>query len=206
MEYPVRVPGAGDAPTVLQQAPKRIVALDLGAVELLSRMGAGEHLVGLPSGAPVPAGVEAQTVVPPSGQIDVQEIVSLRPDLIVATPDTDPVDVARAQRNSGAALYIQPADSVDDVIRSTIELGFLVGEPAKARMLVAEMRRSLADLDAALDGVPDSNGLCRHRLLRHRARTIAPRRPDQARPRAKRRRRATGARTVPARSTRTARP
>ena len=141
---------------MLQQAPKRIVALDLGAVELLSRMGAGEHLVGLPSGAPVPAGVEAQTVVPPSGQIDVQEIVSLRPDLIVATRDTDPVDVARAQRNSGAALYIQPADSVDDVIRSTIELGFLVAEPAKARMLVAEMRRSLADLDAALDGVPDS--------------------------------------------------
>ena len=155
VEYPVRVPGAGDAPTVLQQAPKRVVALDRGAVELLARMGAGEHLVGLPSGASVPAGAKAQTVVPPSGQIDVQEIVSLRPDLIVATRDTDPVDVARAQRNSGAALYIQPADSVDDVIKSTIELGFLVAEPAKARVLAAAMRRRLADLDAVLDGVSE---------------------------------------------------
>lgn len=155
VEYPVRVRGAGDAQTVLERAPKRIVALDLGAAELLSRMGAGARLVGLPSGAPVPAGAEAQVVVPPSGQIDVQEVVSLRPDLIVATPDTDPVDVSRAQRESGAALYIQPSESLDDVARSAIELGFLVAAPAKARELVAEMRRSLADLDAVLAGVPE---------------------------------------------------
>lgn len=155
VEYPVRVRGAGDAQTVLERAPKRIVALDLGAAELLSRMGAGARLVGLPSGAPVPAGAEAQVVVPPSGQIDVQEVISLRPDLIVATPDTDPVDVSRAQRESGAALYIQPSESLDDVARSAIELGFLVAAPAKARGLVAEMRRSLADLDAVLAGVPE---------------------------------------------------
>jgi iron complex transport system substrate-binding protein len=152
--YPVRVLGGGDAPTVLRRAPKRIVALDLGAVELLSRMGVGARLVGLPSGAPVPAGAKAQTVVAPSGQIDVQGIVSLRPDLIIATPDTDPVDVSRAERESRAALYIQPSESVDDVARSAIELGFLVAEPAKARVLVAEMRRSLADLDATLADVP----------------------------------------------------
>jgi iron complex transport system substrate-binding protein len=93
--------------------------------------------------------------VPSSGQIDVQEIVSLRPDLIVATPDTDPVDVSRAQRESGATLYIQPSDSVDDVARSAIELGFLIAEPAKARQLVAQMRKSLAELDAALAGAPE---------------------------------------------------
>jgi cobalamin transport system substrate-binding protein len=155
VEYPVTVRGAGDGEAVLQQAPKRIVALDLGAAELLSRMGAGARLVGLPSGAPVPAGADAQTVVPPSGQIEVQEIVSLRPDLIIATPDTDPVDVSRAQRESGAVLYIQPSESVDDVVRSVIELGFLVAEPAKARTLVAEMRQSLADLDATLADVPE---------------------------------------------------
>ena len=62
--------------------------------------------------------------------------------------------MSRAQRESGAALYIQPSESVDDVARSAIELGFLVAEPAKARVLVAEMRRSLADLDAALADVP----------------------------------------------------
>ncbi len=155
MEYPVTVPSAADGDTVLRRKPERIVALDLGAVELLSRMRVGARLVGIPSGAPVAAGAEARTVVPPSGQIDVPEIVSLRPDLIVATPDTDPVDVARAQRQTKAALYIQPSDSVDDVARSAIELGFLVAEPAEARALVAEMRRSLADLEAALAGVPE---------------------------------------------------
>jgi len=118
-------------------------------------MGAGARLVGLPSGALVPTATDAQMVVPPSGQIDVREIVSLRPDLIVATPDTDPVDASRAERESGAALYIQPSESVDDVVRSAIELGFLVAEPARARTLVAEMRQSLADLDAVLADVPE---------------------------------------------------
>lgn len=135
--YPVTVQGAGDQPTVVEEPPRRIVAVDAGSAELLRALGVGRRLVGVPPGVR-PTG-RAREVVRPTGQVDVDEVVRLEPDLIVATPRADALDVARAQRESGARLYVQPDSSVDDVLRGTIELGFLVGEPVRARQLREEM-------------------------------------------------------------------
>lgn len=131
--YPVTVQGAGDRPTVVEEPPRRIVAVDAGSAELLRALGVGRRLVGVPAG--VRANRRTREVVRATGQVDVDAVVRLQPDLIVATPRVDALDVARAQRESGARLYVQPDSSADDVLRGTIELGFLVGAPARARQL-----------------------------------------------------------------------
>ena len=137
-EYPVTVRGGGDEPTVLSARPARIVALAPSSAEILERLGVGPRLVGVPAGlADAPA--DAQPVASLAGQVEVSEVVGLNPDLLVATGTTDPVDVALATRRSEAALYEQPADSVNDVERAIVELGFLVGEPVAARKLAGEI-------------------------------------------------------------------
>jgi iron complex transport system substrate-binding protein len=146
-EYPVRVAGAGDQATVLMDRPERIVALDLGAAELLDALGTGERLVGVPTGFVEPP-AEAASVVTGTGQVLVEEVVATEPDLIVATPAVDPLDVSRAERESGGKAYVQPASSVDNVLRGAIELGFLVGEAPRARKLAASIRRDIARVQA----------------------------------------------------------
>lgn len=144
-EYPVRVEGAGDRAAVLTARAERIAVLDPGSAELLVELGAGERLVGVPAGvgdAPVAAEVVSRT-----GQVDVDEIVDQDPDLIVATPAVDQIDVARAERESGAVAYVQPASSVDDVVRGVIELGFLTGEPAAARALAGSIRQEVGQVE-----------------------------------------------------------
>jgi iron complex transport system substrate-binding protein len=146
-EYPVSVRGAGDQPTRLTEAPERIVALDPGGAELARALGVEGRLVG------VPAGVEpegADEVVRKTGQIDVQRVVELKPDLILATSATDRVEVSRAETASGAAVYVQPAASIEDVERAALELGFLVGAPVEARKLVGTIRRESAAVDERL--------------------------------------------------------
>jgi iron complex transport system substrate-binding protein len=150
--YPVTVEGAGDRPTVVEEPPRRIVAVDAGSAELLLALGAGRRVVGVPAGAP--AGRAAREVVRPTGQVDVGEVVRLDPDLIVATPGTDALDVALAQRESGARLYVQPDSSVDDVVQGTIELGFLVGEPARARQLRERMLAQVESAQARVAAAP----------------------------------------------------
>lgn len=151
--YPVTVRGAGDEPTQVARLPKRVVALSPGATELMVSMGVGERLVGAPLDVPgTPARVAP--VVTRGGQIDVAEVGRLRPDLIVATTSTDPVDAARAARETGAALYVQPSDSIADVKRGTIELGFLVGEPARARQLATRVERRIATVQARVADAP----------------------------------------------------
>ncbi len=148
--YPVTVEGAGDRPTVVEEPPRRIVAVDAGGAELLRALGVGRRLVGVPAGVRPPR--RAREVVRPTGQVDVSEVVRLEPDLIVATPRTDAVDIALARRESGARLYVQPDSSVKDVLRGTIELGFLVGEPARARQLKETMLTQVESAQARVAG------------------------------------------------------
>jgi ABC-type Fe3+-hydroxamate transport system substrate-binding protein len=157
--YPVTVQGAGEQPTVAQARPERIVALDPGAAELVIALGARDRLVGIPAGVrrgdgPRQAPGAAVQVVSRNGQVQVDEIAALEPDLIVATPGMDLIDLARAQRESGAALYVQPSSSVDDVMRATLELGSLVGEPVNARRVAEQIRADVATVEDTIAGLP----------------------------------------------------
>jgi iron complex transport system substrate-binding protein len=148
--YPVTVTGAGEEPLVVEAAPKRIVALEPGPAELVARLGA-ERLVGVPTDAKLPGNAAGRTVITTAGgAVNVAAVAKLRPDLILATAATDTVDLARAERRSGAPVYLQPADSVADVVRAALELGFVLGEPARARRVAGSIRRRV---DAAEDRV-----------------------------------------------------
>jgi iron complex transport system substrate-binding protein len=157
--YPVTVQGAGDRPTVATARPERIVALDPGSAELVLALGARDRLVGAPAGiargdGPLQAPPSTAEVVAGTQQVRVDEIRELEPDLIVATPATDLVDVSRAQRQTGAVAYVQPASSVDDVVRATLELGFLVGEPVAARRLADDIRSRVAAVEERVASEP----------------------------------------------------
>jgi iron complex transport system substrate-binding protein len=150
-EYPVRVEGAGDRGAVLTAPAERIVVLDPGSAELLVALDAGERLVGVPAGLreELPGAVR---VVQSTGQVSVDEVIRLEPDLIVATPAVDQVDVARSERESGAVAYVQPASSVDEVVRGVIELGFLVGKAAQARVLAGSIREEVGKVESRVAG------------------------------------------------------
>jgi iron complex transport system substrate-binding protein len=151
--YPVSLHGAGDRPTVLKQRPERIVALDAGVAETLIAIGAGDRLVGVPDGMVTGPASKAAEVVRQTGQVDIDAIAAMKPDLIVATPNMDELDVARAGREAGAAIYVQPSNSILNVEEGTIDLGFLVGEAARARQLVGRIERQVAEVDDRLTGV-----------------------------------------------------
>lgn len=157
--YPVTVQGAGERPAIAPARPERIVALDPGAAELVIALGARDRLVGIPDGirrgnGPRQAPGAAAQVVSPNGQVQVDEVAGLEPDLIVATPGMDLLDLARAQRESGAALYVQPSSSVDDVLRAILELGFLLGEPVAARQVAEQVRTEVAAVEDRIAGLP----------------------------------------------------
>ena len=151
--YPVTVQGAGDQPTVLQGRAQRIVALDPGSAELLVALGAGDRLVGVPAGVRVP-GAKPEKVVRRTGTIDVDGVTSLKPDLIVATQTADQLDVARIQRATDAAVYIQPASSLRNVEQGAVDLGFLVGAAPEARQLVGQIQQDVVTIQQKLADVP----------------------------------------------------
>jgi iron complex transport system substrate-binding protein len=136
--YPVTVQGAGERPTGLPTAPHRIVPLGSGPRRILRALGlqkrvvsVNDELVGLPL---------------------VGEIRRARPDLIVASEGTDPLDLARASSATHAAVYVEPGESLDGVERGINDIGLLAGRPVAARHLSAAIAQARRRVAARLDG------------------------------------------------------
>jgi ABC-type Fe3+-hydroxamate transport system substrate-binding protein len=126
--YPVTVQGAAERPAVMRRAPRRIVPLGAGPRQILRALGlkarthtVNDSLVGLPL---------------------VGQIRKARPDLIVASGDSDPLDLARARASTGAAIYVEPSASLEDVVDAITDIGLLTGRPLQARKLTAAIERA----------------------------------------------------------------
>jgi ABC-type Fe3+-hydroxamate transport system substrate-binding protein len=152
LPYPVEVQGAGDEATRLDALPERIVALTPGAAEIVDALGVGDRLVGVPASASVSGAPNAERVTRPSGLVDVPAVVALRPDLVIAAPETREDDLDRAIRRSNAAVYVEPNESYNDVVEAVHDLGLLVGEPVEGRRLATRLRDRLGEVAGAVGG------------------------------------------------------
>jgi iron complex transport system substrate-binding protein len=138
--YPVTVQGAAEQPAVMRRAPRRIVPLGAGPRQILRALGlrarthtVNDSLVGLPL---------------------VGQIRRARPDLIVASGDSDPLDLARARASTGAAIYVEPNTSLEDVVDAITDIGLLTGRPLQARRLTAAIERARRTVAAKVRTTP----------------------------------------------------
>ena len=131
--FPVTVQGGSDQPTVVDSVPRRVVPVGAGPREILAALGlkartkeVDDTLVGLPL---------------------VAAIRRAKPDLIVASGETDPLDLARARSATHAAVYVEPTGSVAQVVQSIGEIGLLTDRAVQARRLTGAIeakRRAVA--------------------------------------------------------------
>lgn len=145
--YPVTVRGAGDKPTTLERRPVRIAALDPAVATILIELDAQKQLVGLPRpGSP--------SIWRLTGGPLVRALVKLRPDLIVGSSATDPLDLTRAGRATGAAAYLIKEESVAQIAQTLTQLGLLTDHALVARRLVRSNRQAVTQATTALGNEP----------------------------------------------------
>lgn len=112
---------------VLPSPATRIVSLAPHATELLFVAGAGSKIVGVSDYSDFPAEARHLPSVGGSMQLDLERIVTLKPDLIVAWQSgNSPKQIARL-RTLGFAVFESEPRRFDDVASSLERLGALAG-------------------------------------------------------------------------------
>jgi len=130
------------------RTPQRIVSLVPSLTETVCSLGACSRLVGTDRFANWPPSV---LQLPKLGGLDdaqVESIVALRPDLVLAAPSAR---VVRRLRDLGLTVQVFASDSHADVRRSIDALAATLGDAAAGPRLWAAIERELA---AARDRVP----------------------------------------------------
>jgi ABC-type Fe3+-hydroxamate transport system substrate-binding protein len=134
--YPVTVPNlSGAAPLTLAAAPKRVAVIDREGLRILQGLGVAATLAADRNGNPK-RGVLAR----------------LHPDLVVAGPSNDPLQLRRLREAVRAPVYVAGSNSIEAVTRSILELGLLTDHAVQARRILAGIAAAQTKVAAASKG------------------------------------------------------
>jgi len=121
--------------------PVRIVAMAPSSVEIMFELGAGDRLVGVSRFSKYPAQVEGLPKVGGKHDPDFEQILSLRPDLLMTRGSSEALK--RLCRDNGIRVYEDPADTLPDLYRAIQEIGELLGLGDEAASLTERIRSEL---------------------------------------------------------------
>lgn len=130
----------------LPALPTRIVSLAPSATEMLFAAGAGKHIVATVRYADDPAAAKQIPRIGDVVAIDLERLVALRPQVVVAWPGGgNPAQIAEIAR-MGIPLYQQQVNSLADIPGSVRRLGVLAGTSEAAEQTARDIERRLAAL------------------------------------------------------------
>ncbi len=137
----------------LSPPAERVLTLAPNLTELLFAAGGESVLVGASQADDYPPAVEA---LPRFGTypLDVEAVVALRPDLVLATAEVNNPDDARALAEAGIPTYFLSFDALDDVPRALRTVGTLVGSERQADEAAAAFEAAMQALEERADGGP----------------------------------------------------
>src|SRR5437763_6450774 len=113
-------------------APKRIVTLAPSCSEVVDALGLGGAIVGVTEYNDWPPRTKNLPSVGSYVNVNVEAVVALRPDVVVATDDGNPPAALRRLERAGLRVVTLNLHGFDDIQRSVLSLGRLVGREAEA--------------------------------------------------------------------------
>lgn len=130
----------------LAQPARRIVSLAPHLTETLFAAGAGERIVGSVEYSNYPPAAAKIARVGSYSQIDLERVIALRPDLIIAWQSGNAAAHVDRLRALGFPVYVSQPDRIEEVASEIERLGVLAGSAPVAGRAAASFRRRLAAL------------------------------------------------------------
>lgn len=130
----------------LQQPARRIISLAPSMTELLFSLGAGDRVVGVMDFSDYPPEARERPVVGRFDMLDMERILALEPDLIVAWRSGNPRTSVQRLKELGFTVYIAEPDSLGSIAGHLTRLGQLTGQTDEADILREHFESELAAL------------------------------------------------------------
>lgn len=122
---------------------RRIVSLAPHITELLFAAGAGDALVGVSAYSDYPDAARGIARIGGGGGLDLERIVALRPDLVVAWQSGNPAYQVQRLRELGLPVFVSEPRSLTAIPHTIDRLARLAGTETAARPVIDDFNRRL---------------------------------------------------------------
>ncbi len=120
--------------------PQRIVALAPSITEIIYALGQEHLLKGATLFSDFPPQAKQLPCVGSYVHLDLEKIISLKPDLCIAIKDGNSRDIVMRLESLGVPVYAVDPRNLDSVMDTITVVGSLLEVPGRAKMLVENMR------------------------------------------------------------------
>ena len=135
-----------DRQLCLAQPASRIIALSPGATELVFAAGAGEQLVGVVSFSDYPPAAKKLPRVGSYKRLDLEAVLALKPDLIIAWRSGNPMEQVERLQAMGVPVYHSEPRRFDDISTTLERLAVLAGTEAVGQGAADALRSGMDSL------------------------------------------------------------
>lgn len=134
--------------------PARIVSLAPSITETVYALGDGDRLAGVTDYCDYPPEATRKPRVGGIATPNFEAILALRPDLVIATSESNYAEHVERLVSLGLPVYVVRPVDWDTVLESIERVGEVLGRQELARTQVAAMRRDAEAIERAVAGVP----------------------------------------------------
>ena len=152
--FPIEVTDQLGRLVQLGEVPQRIVSLAPSNTEILFALGLGDKVVGVTGYCDYPPEAQEKPSVGGFSTPNVEEVVALSPDLILATSIHEKSIPQLEDR--GMTVFALNPKTLDEVLESITLVGEISGKDEEASILVAEMRNRIEAITDETDNLPES--------------------------------------------------
>ena len=136
----------------IKNIPRRIISLSPSNTEIVYALGLEERLIGVTSYCNYPPSVKSKPVVSEYSVVDVEKIVSLQPDLILADSIHKATVIPALERLNIPVLAINPAD-LEETFRGIEMIGRVTGKGQVAEDLVSSLKKRVDSVTGKTAGL-----------------------------------------------------
>ena len=133
-------------PVTIAKPALRVVSLAPSVTELLFAAGGGKQIVGAVNYSDYPEAAKRIPRIGSNREIDMELLISLKPDLIVAWRHNSSERQIEMVRRLGIPVFQSDPQTLDGIPDSVLRLGQLLGTDAAAKSTATQLRGQLAGL------------------------------------------------------------
>ena len=138
----------------LPTAPKRIISLAPNVTEILFSLGLDQEVIGVSIHCNFPDKAKTRERVGSYVSLDLERILTLRPDLIIATGAGNMREMVERLEKLGFPTYVIFPKDFDGILASIHHLGQIVNRAQEAREIVQGVERRKGRVIELTQGVP----------------------------------------------------
>ncbi len=143
----------------VRENPQRIISLAPSVTETLFALGLGDRVVGVTSYCDYPPEAARKEKVGDTLRPGLEKIVSLKPDLVIASTSSQLEQFVRDLDEVGIPIYVSNPHTLAGVLASIEVIGAITGVDDRAEELTDKMRARINAVESGLAAVRERPGV-----------------------------------------------